>query len=144
MKARANGDGPDDDCSSGKMIVIRYASNETGWAERLDENRARIANVPYVSGLNIDDVVELHPDQRDGYPIAGAVLVNVFPRKTALNYPTPYRQNFKKMAEALHAMGCRAEGVVEGLCIVAHGVACDPLSVAKEAGINASLFEVQP
>lgn len=130
--------------AANKMIRIRFADDETGWAEKLEGRRARIANVPYVNGLNIDDVVELHPGPPGDFPIAGDVLINEFPGKTALNYPPPHNENFKMVVEALHAKGCKVEGVVAGLCIVAHKEDIDPLRAARETGVEATLFEVQP
>jgi hypothetical protein len=130
--------------TANKMIRIRFADDETGWAERLEGNRARIANVPYVHGLNIDDVVELHPGSPGDLPIAGDVLINEFPCKTALDYPAPHNENFKRIAAALHAKGCKVEGVVAGLCIVAHKNDVHPLRAAREAGVDASLFEARP
>jgi hypothetical protein len=130
--------------AANKMIKVRFADDETGWAEKLEGRRARIANVPYVNGLNIDDVVELHPGPPGDFPIAGDVLVNEFPGKTALNYPPPFTVNFKILVVALEAKGCKVEGVVPGLCIVAHKGDCDPLRLANDGGVDATLFEVQP
>jgi hypothetical protein len=123
------------------MIRIRYDADETGWAEKLDGDRARIANVPIADHLNIDDVVQLLPVDSDGFLVAGDVLERKFPCKTALQYDEPHVETWKLLSTALHAKGCKVEGAIPGLCVVAHAEDADPILFAMEAGIPVVLFE---
>jgi hypothetical protein len=127
-----------------RTIRIRYAEDETGWAEDFGDGRARIANVPYAEGLNLDDIVELvHLDPGE-LPYAGRLLVNQFPRKMALNYPEPHRENFKTVVWVLESAGCKVEGAVAGLCVVAHKDDVDPPALLNVAGLNATPFVEDP
>ncbi len=123
------------------MIRIRYDAHETGWVEKLDGDRARIANVPLADHLNIDDVVELLPAGADGFPVVGTVLERKFACKTALRYEEPHLESWKLLSAMLHDKGCKVEGGIPGLCLVAHTEDTDPFLFAMEAGIPVELFD---
>lgn len=121
-------------------VRIWYSETESGWAEVLDGNRARIANVPYTERLNIDDVVELLHGGRGGRLRAGRVLKRAFPRKTGITYPEPHHDNFAVIVRELDGRGCRVEGVVHGVCVVAHCAEIEPVSVMRAIGMDVGLL----
>ena len=126
----------------GNLVKIVYEEGETGWAEMLDGDRARIENIPFGDRLNIDDVVSI--ERRDGRLYAEKILSRTFPKKTALDYDEPHDKTYAKICSALHAAEMKVEGVVDGICIVAHRLDQDPVSVCQQAGVPVRLHETQP
>jgi hypothetical protein len=127
---------------AGKAVRIRFDDGETGWGMEVEPGRVAIDNIPYTDRLNIDDLVEV--TLGDGLPTIKRVLKRQFEHKTAITYPAPYPENFRKMGEAWHAAGMKCEGIFGGLALVAHKGG-DPLKIAHEAGVTgAALNEAQP
>lgn len=121
------------------MVRIRYGEGETGWAEKLKDGKYRIANVPLVDGLNIDDVVTCKRD--DGMDAVNKVVKNLLPRKAVIWYDKP--AEFDVVTKILEAMGCKCEGWCgpgpgkgRGMVSVAAPKLVDPKAVAEMLGIR--------
>lgn len=128
----------------GKLTMrrIRFEPGESGWCEVLSKTRARIANVPYTNALNIGDLVETA--EEDGFLVVKRVLFRRFHGKTALDYKSPYRHNFRAIVKVLEAHHMQCEGMLEGLLLVAHALTKDPLAAAREHGCEVTLHATQP
>jgi hypothetical protein len=125
-----------------KMLKIVYEEGETGWADDLGDNRARIANLPIADDLNIDDVVSLK--RVDGRLYVDKVVSRTFAKKTALEYDEPHHETYAKIWSALKQAGMKIEGLMEGHCLVAHRLDQDPVAVCKTAGVEVRLYRSQP
>ena len=114
---------------------------ESGHADDLGNGRARICNIPFMCDLNIDDVVKLKKVRgpKSYLPMAGEVIVRAFSSKTMLKYPEPCRENYVKVRDALVAAGCKVEGMVSGILMVAHQDDVKVLKIAKETGVKCSV-----
>src|SRR5438309_11772900 len=69
----------------GKMVKIRYARGETGWAEEMGNGTYRIDNVPLTDRLNIDDLVRCRRNEAGELVVRGRVKRR-YPEKTAIRY----------------------------------------------------------
>jgi len=128
-----------------KSIRVEYEPGETGWADDLEDGRVRIANIPYRDGLNIGDVVLLDASsEMKGRRVVASVISRKYVGKTCIEYPAPFRPNWKKLYEAYEAAGCMAEGILEGKALVAHQADQDPVQIAKDVGIEVTKPESQP
>lgn len=119
----------------GRNIRIRYGKGETGWAKKLEGNRAVVTNVPLEPDLMPYDVVILKKVS-DDLPNIARVEWRAFDRKTGIKYPKPYQENYKKIAKALRDVGLVAEGFTGGSMGVAHGNEVDLQEVLQDAGIK--------
>lgn len=114
------------------MIKIRYSSDETGWAEVLEGNKARIANVPMCDTLNLDDVVEFE-EHKSGWPRVTRVIERAYPHKSCISYQPPTKETFRALGEALEAAGVKVEGMTAGLMMAAHAETFDASHFGKLA-----------
>jgi hypothetical protein len=71
-----------------------------------------------------------------GWVRVDRVLRRVFKRKTPLPVRFGVRLVVVQLVAALEAVGCKLEGVVPGLCLVAHTPKVKPIAVAAAAGIR--------
>ena len=126
-----------------ESVKVRFGPGETGWGLRLAPDRVRINNIPYSDRLNIDDLVEVDPDDV-GLLDVKRVLARSFEKKTAVDYEEPYRENYAKLWGAWHAAGMKCEGILPGLAVVAHHADQDPMKAATTANVKASLHDTQP
>jgi hypothetical protein len=118
------------------MIKVYLSHGETGWAERLKGNCARVSNIPMDGSFNLGDVVEIvGPDQR-GIHRLGRVVQRKYSHRSNVRYPKPFRENFEVLNKAFTAEGASVEGAVEGMMMVAHDVSFDAVALAKAAGID--------
>lgn len=129
-----------------KDVKLLFGPGETGWGTELKPANGdvgamvRIDNVPFSDDLNIDDVVEMGVSPRNHVK---RVISRVFSKKTAIRYPKPYEENFDKIWKAYLAAGCKAEGLTQGMALVAHGDH-NVVSIAGDAGVEVKLCENQP
>jgi hypothetical protein len=125
-----------------KNVRMRFASDESGWGQLIEEGRVLINNIPYTDRLNIGDLVEV--EEVDGLLTVKRVLKRQLEGKTAVEYPAPHRENYSKLFTAWRNAGMRCEGIIEGLALVAHHKNQDPMAIAAAAGVTATLHSSQP
>lgn len=130
-----------------KDVKLLFGPGESGWGTELKPANSdsgamvRIDNVPLGDDLNIDDVVETVV--KAGRLHVARVISRVFPKKTAIRYPKPHKENFDRIFKAYLAAGCKTEGMMPGLAVVAHGDQ-DVIAVAAEVGVEVKLCDSQP
>jgi len=127
-----------------KFVKVQFSPGETGWGREIETGRVVIANIPLTDALNIDDLVEVDTTPRKGAIEIVRVLKRVFECKTAVDYPTPHKENYAKIREAWHAAGMKCEGMIPGLVIIAHHENQNPVQIAINAGVAAALHPTQP
>ncbi len=124
-------------------VRIRYSGDETGWAERVGENRYRIDNIPLATDLNIDDVVACEEKDYGLHEITD-VLERIFTHKSGVNYEK--KEQYAALREKVKAAGFKIEGMVgpshfgPGICVIAHNESFDVKSLIKEIGIESEQF----
>jgi len=90
-----------------RMIKVKFAHGESGWAELLAPNLARIRNIPFSGDLNIDDVVELKKDP-EGWHKVSKVVSSTFPVRESVWYDEPWQ--FHQFCAVFRLLGCKTEG----------------------------------
>ena len=133
----------------GDSIKLVYEPGETGWGTVVELPKGkkpmlvRITNVPLTDLLNIDDVVEAAPGEKDARLHAGRVISRTFKYKVGLDYPEPHTENFGKIRRVLQAAGCKVEGMLPGKALVACNDQ-DVNAIAKGAGVDVVFPKSQP
>jgi len=106
-----------------KINVVEEDQREHLWAEKLEGNRAKVMNIPFMSRtVAFHDVVEYCPEH-------GTVMAVVGPSglATAAAAYQGEKEEYKKLREALLPRGIMLEGMVAGLCSAAY-----PKSMSKK------------
>ena len=120
-----------------------FANDESGWATQIDDDKAIIDNIPFADEFNYGDVVRFKRNVL-GRQMAYAVIERKYPFKTAYNYAEPYPETFDRLYEVWKDHDIILEGIVEGLCVVAHKIGDEPLTIALAAGISIVPHGTQP
>lgn len=127
------------------MVRIRYADDETGWAELLKGRRlARIANIPLCGGLNLDDVVELR-ENTEGWLCVRRVIETPLTQKAAYYYDKA--EDFKRFADEFLKHGGKVEGAIApkngepGIFMAAFPKKVNPVKLASCLGIKITKVE---
>ena len=105
-----------------KINVVEEDQTEHLWAMDLENNRAKVLNIPFLSRtVAYHDIVEYCPEH-------GTVMAVVEPSglATAAAAYQGEKEEFKKLREALLPKGVMLEGMIVGLCSVAY-----PKSMSK-------------
>jgi hypothetical protein len=124
--------------SEPKMVRIRFAEGETGWAEDLGKGEYRICNIPLCGGLNIDDVVTVRP-VRDDLPNVAEVVRYGLKNKQGFRYAQV--EHYRAFAARAHELGCKVEGMLgprdgePGMAQIAYPKDFDPEALAREVGV---------
>lgn len=121
----------------GRSKKVRYRLGEYGWVKVLGDGRAVILNVPVAEDLLPFDVVTLKPADDGGLEV-GRVVWRAFDKKTSIKYPTPHRDNFERIAEALREEGFVVEGLTRGHLGVAHQEKVDLKAILQDANVDTS------
>ena len=123
----------------GKMVKVRYAKGETGWAEEMGNGTYRIDNIPLTDRLNIDDVVRCRRNEA-GELVVRRRVKRRYPEKTAIRYEQ--EEQYGLLREKVLEAGAKIEGLMgpqggePGLALVAHDYDFDPVEAAREVGIE--------
>jgi hypothetical protein len=123
----------------GKMVKIRYAKGETGWAEEMGGGKYRIDNIPLTDRLNIDDLVRCRLNN-DGELVVSHRLRRHYQEKTAIRYER--EEQYHLLREKVLEAGAKIEGMIgpedgrPGIALVAHDYEFDPMEAAREVGIE--------
>jgi hypothetical protein len=123
----------------GKMVKIRYAKGETGWAEEMDDGTFRIDNIPLTNRLNIDDLVRCRWNDAGEFVVSRR-LRRRYPEKTAIRYEE--EEQYRLLREKVLEAGAKIEGMIgphgakPGLALVAHDYDFNPVEAAREVGIE--------
>jgi len=126
--------------SKSKMVKVLFEPGETGWAEQITGNLARIANIPRADALNIDDVVELGAQDEGGRPTIARVLNRVHSKKVTIWYDETWQ--FWRLSAMIGILNGKTEGGVEpppgkrGFMSAAVADNVDPLKLAEGIGIE--------
>lgn len=123
----------------GKMVKIRFAKDETGWAEDMGNGTYRIDNIPLTERLNIDDIVRCRLND-DGWLVVRRRLKRRYPEKTTVRYERA--EQYRLLQRKVQGAGARIEGMIgpgsgrRGFALVAHDYDFDPMEAAREVGIE--------
>src|SRR6516164_8118546 len=121
---------------------VRYASDETGWALRLDPDHVLIANVPMVDNLFMLDVCEC--PRRRALPQVGRVIQRYYTQRALVRYaPLDDQEDllrrYRLLAAVVKARDCALEGIMPGVAQVQARAGCDLEAVITEAAAEAGL-----
>ena len=121
---------------------VRYASDETGWALRLDPDHVLIANVPMADNLFMLDVCEC--PRRRALPQVGRVVQRYYTQRALMRYAPLDDQEellrrYRLLAAIVQARDCASEGMVPGYVQVQARAGCDLEAVITEAAAEAGL-----
>jgi hypothetical protein len=124
------------------LIRIRFNDTETGWADQLTPDTAKIMNIPVFSDdWLLFDVVTLTGEDEHGWRRPKKLLKREFHGKAAFYYKDV--EVFHKGVEVLKAAGCKVEGLISphdgrsGIFAVVYPDGCDIMKLAKKQGFKA-------
>ena len=104
-----------------KLSLIEGDKKEHFWALKLENNRAKILNIPFmVRTIAFHDVVEYCPEH-------GNVMAVIEPSGlvTAAAAYQGGKKEYKKLRETLLPKGVMIEGMIAGICSVAYPKSMD-------------------
>jgi hypothetical protein len=81
-----------------KMVKIRYAKDETGWAEEMANGTYRIDNIPLTDQLNMDDLVRCRLNDA-GVEQALARVIKYVEQDVAHRTPVPCLANSPRVGK---------------------------------------------
>lgn len=110
-----------------KMRRIRFASDETGWAEELGDGTYKVMNIPLERGIGLHDIVTVKTV--DGWLVVDEVIKRAYAQKVAVHYDT--KAECDAIRQDLIAAGCHVEGYL-GPSVHGRGV----LGVQAPAGVD--------
>ena len=121
---------------------VRYASDETGWALRLDPDHVLIANVPMADNLFMLDVCEC--PRRRALPQVGRVIQRYYTQRALVRYvplddPEELLRRYRLLAAVTEARDCAIEGLLPGAAQVQAPAGCDLETIITEAAAEAGL-----
>ena len=121
---------------------VRYASDETGWALRLDPDHVLIANVPMADDLFLMDICEC--PQRGALPQVGRVVQRYYTQRALVRYGVlddreELLRRYRLLAAVVQARDCAMEGIMPGVAQVQARAGCDLEAVITEAAAEAGL-----
>lgn len=123
------------------MERIRFGESETGWAEMIDENTAKIMNIPaFTDDLLLFDTVQLTHASEDGLRRPKRILKREFEGKAAFYYKSV--EAYHKAVKKLKAAGCLCEAWIApdkkrpGIVAVVYPKGCDVVALAVKAGLS--------
>ncbi len=130
-------------------VRVIFDKDETGYGIEMEPAKkgtgalVLISNIPMTNKLNIGDLVEAVPSMRGNLLSVKKIVSRDYKNKTAVLYPEPHRINWEKIIGPLHAAGCKAEGFMPGLLMVAHNN-MDLKKICAQVGVEITLAEEQP